>query len=93
MNISDRPPFENHEFETREVQIDGEPFYHRRCIRCNRNFRRFETSEWRAVHVGVFKFTILSEKIDRQWGSDECLHSTVGSNPVTRKLPTLRRIA
>jgi hypothetical protein len=56
-----------------EVKVVGQTYRQRRCERCRRNFVIPPgDSEWRAVYVGVFEFTLLDDKTNRRWLSERC---------------------
>ena len=83
---------ESHKFSSREVEIKGRKFLHLHCTRCERDFvKQADATEWRAAHLGIFRFNLLVDTINRRWVVDECPgHPLLGeSNDMRRNLTPL----
>jgi hypothetical protein len=64
---------ESHEFVSREVNLEGRLFVHRNCRICGRDFvKQSGGPDWRATHLGMFRFNLLDELTNRRWLFDEC---------------------
>lgn len=68
------PRSTGHHWALREVRINNQTFFHRRCRVCGRDLARLseDGEEWRAVHVGGFKFDFLDEKTTLRWVTEGC---------------------
>src|SRR5437762_1911296 len=63
----------SHDGYRREVKLSGQTYIHLHCKRCGRDFVKLaEVAEWRAVHIGIFRFDFLDELTTRRWVSEEC---------------------
>jgi len=63
----------SHDGYRREVKLSGQTYLHLHCKRCGRDFAKLaEVPEWRAVHIGIFRFDFLDELTTRRWLSEEC---------------------
>ena len=63
----------SHEGSPRIVQLEDQTFHHLHCIRCQRDFvRQSDTTDWKATHLGVFRFNLLDDDTNRRWASEPC---------------------
>jgi hypothetical protein len=63
----------SHRATIREVQLEGQTFLHLHCIRCDRDFvKQSDLAEWKATHIGIFRFNLLDASTNERWTSEQC---------------------
>ena len=67
-----------HLWRVRELRLEKETYLHRHCLRCGRDLVLHKNStEWKAVHVGAFRFDYLDEQTSLKWRTDHCPGETL----------------
>jgi hypothetical protein len=64
----------SHNGDIRKVQLADRSYLHFRCRNCQRDFAtEAEPAEWKAAHIGIFRFNFLDELTTKRWTSERCL--------------------
>jgi hypothetical protein len=62
-----------HAWRSRKLSLQGETYVHRQCLRCRRDLVQPPGSlQWKAVHVGGFRFDFLNEETSERWLAENC---------------------
>ena len=49
------------------IKQDGKSIFHRRCVRCGRDFAKgLDGAGWQAVYVGVLRVELLAESVNHR---------------------------
>ena len=62
-----------HLWRVRELRVDEETYLHRHCLHCQRDLILHRRStEWKAAHLGAFRFDYLDEETSLRWLIEDC---------------------
>jgi len=62
-----------HMWRVRELRLSGQTYLHRHCLRCQRDLvLQRHSTEWKAVHVGAFRFDYLDYETSSRWLREDC---------------------
>jgi hypothetical protein len=67
-----------HMWRVRELRMGEETYLHRHCLYCQRDLVLHRRStEWKAAHLGAFRFDYLDEETSFRWLIEDCPGKTV----------------
>jgi len=53
----------------RQITQDGKIIFHRRCLRCGRDFvQAIDRARWQAATAGIRRIELLADSVTERWG-------------------------